>query len=518
MNLVICADGTWNTPDMIENGVPAPTNVFKFYNCVSRTDSRGDKQERYYHQGVGTEGSWLWRRIQGATGVGLGKNIKSGYRWLAATYKPGDKIFLIGFSRGAYTVRSLGGMISRCGLADLPWTNTPKQAWAAVDLIYEEYRKSDDSRILASADLPFHNAKAGELPVKKTPIHFIGVWDTVGSLGLPDDLALFPRLTRLMRQSFHDTEISDIVRHARHAVAIDERRQSFIPTLWQPNSKVDMKQLWFPGVHADVGGGYGRSGLSDGALLWMIREAEQFGLRFEASMVSQIRPSHRDVLHQSVQGIFTRMKTRPRGAPLIDHKARSNNLHHSAYGRQKGGALTQGEYWRQQRVPAQVRISAKDPWNQTGIYLEKGKTYSFSASGEWLDASIKCGPDGPTRGKIQFRKVAYFLAGAAGLLQAALRAMRQNERVSVRFAKRVPHAPWFALIGVVANDFPPPPPKPKWDQVVKPLPHETFVIGTGTTFAPNESGYLFCFANDAWNKYDNNRGTIGLTVEEVRPA
>jgi len=520
MNLMICADGTWNTPDMRENGIPAPTNVFKFFNCVSRfTTTTDDKQERYYHQGVGTEGTVIRRGFDGGTGTGLGKNIKSAYRWLAATYTPGDHIYLIGFSRGAYTVRSLGGMISRCGLAVLPWSNNPKQAWDAVGRIYEEYRHKKASTIQASADLPFHHATAGELPVQKTPIHFIGVWDTVGSLGIPDDFALLDKFDSIKRHGFHDTEISDIVSHARHAVAIDERRQNFVPTLWRPNAKVDMQQVWFPGVHADVGGGYSRCGLSDGALLWMIKEAQKVGLHFDESSVSQIRPNERDVLHDSVQGFFKQMKTRPRGIPHFDHAARSGEVHGSAYNRQAAQSLTQGEYWRQRQIPAEVNIYAKELWNNTGIFLEAGKPYLLTATGEWMDASIKCSPAGASDGSFQPAELIYGLGNLAGGLQSLIRKVAGNERRSVPMARRLPGAPWFALIGVVANDYPPPPLQPPQDAKVEPLPHETFVIGSGTTFVPSASGYLFCFANDAWHFYGNNRGSVRLRVEALpKPA
>jgi hypothetical protein len=503
---------------MMEFGVPAPTNVFKFFNCVSRMENEDTKQERYYHQGVGTEGTGLRRMFEGGTGTGLGKNIKSAYRWLAATYKPEDNIYLIGFSRGAYTVRSLGGMISRCGLANLPWTNSSTHAWDAVDRIYEEYRHQKVSTIAASADLPFHHAESGSLPARTTPIHFIGVWDTVGSLGIPDDFALLDKFDSIKRHGFHDTEISDIVRHARHAVAIDEKRQNFVPTLWKPNPKVDMQQVWFPGVHADVGGGYGRCGLSNGALLWMIKEAAKVGLIFEQEAVKQIEPDERDVLHDSVQGVFKKLKTRPRGIPLLDHSAPSPEIHISAYERQKVAPLAQGEYWHQRRVPDEVNVYAQELWNNTGIFLEAGKEYLLTASGEWMDASIKCSPGGATDGSFQPGELLYGIGNLAGGIQSLIRKVEGNERRSVPLARRVPGAPWFSLIGVIANDFPPPPSEPPADGKVEPLPHETFVIGTGTSIVPNASGYLFCFANDAWHFYGNNRGSVRLKVEAWNPS
>lgn len=118
-NLIVCADGTWNTPEQKEHDIPIPTNVVRLYNAVAKKSEGGIKQLKYYHPGVGTDGTW-WEKLAGGTvGVGLSKNIRSAYKWLAANYQPGDRIYLFGFSRGAYTVRSLATMISVCGLLDL---------------------------------------------------------------------------------------------------------------------------------------------------------------------------------------------------------------------------------------------------------------------------------------------------------------------------------------------------------------------------------------------------------------
>ncbi|MGZ9106339.1 MAG: phospholipase effector Tle1 domain-containing protein, partial [Rhodoplanes sp.] len=114
-NLVVCCDGTWNTPDDTDGGMPAPTNVRRLFNALADKDDSGTAQKKYYHPGVGTSGRW-WKRIAGGGGgAGLADNVKSAYQWLAYNYRPGDNIFLFGFSRGAFTVRSLSGMIDCCG-------------------------------------------------------------------------------------------------------------------------------------------------------------------------------------------------------------------------------------------------------------------------------------------------------------------------------------------------------------------------------------------------------------------
>ena len=110
-------------------------------------------------------------------------------------------------------------------------------------------------------------------------MHFIGVWDTVGALGIPDHLGVLNLLEEPNKYKFHDTQLNPLVKHARHAIAVDEMRQSFEPTLWTRTEGRDVKQVWFPGAHSDVGGGYRETGLSDGALAWMVAEAEDKGWR-----------------------------------------------------------------------------------------------------------------------------------------------------------------------------------------------------------------------------------------------
>jgi uncharacterized protein (DUF2235 family) len=299
-NLVICCDGTWNTPDQLDKGAPAPTNVVRLYNAVADVDNQGLEQTRYYHPGVGTNGGWWDKAVGGGTGAGLDNNIMSAYQKLCYCYQPGDAIYLFGFSRGAYTVRSLGGFIGRCGLlriTDLP----PKEVWSRIQtLLTQGYRRKTEQREDWSAQgWEFHN-KAGE----SIPIHFIGVWDTVGALGIPDDMALLNLLDNRERYTFHDTSLHPSVKHARHALAMDEHRASFQPTLWsEPPENTVLKQIWFPGVHSDVGGGYQNCGLADGALKWMIDEASATGLSFNADIVKQVKPDLYDTM--SAEETFT---------------------------------------------------------------------------------------------------------------------------------------------------------------------------------------------------------------------
>lgn len=264
--IVICCDGTWNRADQEKNGVPCPTNVVKLASRVAKgTDA--ERQIIYYDQGVGT-GNVVDRFTGGAFGHGLGENILSAYRFLVANYELGDEIFLFGFSRGAFTARSLAGMIRNCGILK---RIAIKHYREAVQLYMNRGDPPYDSR---SVEFRKEHALGGGTDI---PIKFIGVWDTVGSLGIP--LRGLRSLT-IRKYQFHDTELSRTVENAYHALAIDEFRAPFEPTLWKSTKKEgqEIKQVWFVGAHSDVGGGYDEPGLSDIALDWMLQMAENCGL------------------------------------------------------------------------------------------------------------------------------------------------------------------------------------------------------------------------------------------------
>lgn len=512
MEFVVCCDGTWNTPDDLDQGIPAPTNVVKLRNILADTGPEGARQRVYYHPGVGADGTRWERLAGGGMGEGLEKNVQSAYYWLATTYRPGGRIWLFGFSRGAYTVRSLSGMISQCGLLDLSDPAIPPEtAWASVDAVYRAYRRKSDGtpKMVALRDMPFHGVPPGKPTLLSTKIHFIGVWDTVGALGVPDDMALLNLIDDPVKFEFHDTDLSAAVVHARHAVAMDERRQSFEPTLWiDTPPRQELKQVWFPGVHGDVGGGYWRCGLSDGALKWMVDEASALGLAFKPGGVQQIKSDPRDVLHDSRTGIFKALKTRPRAVPLVD-TASSMAVHPSAHTRRENPPIAQGAYWPSVTLapakPKTAEIFARQHWNATGLYLEGGVTYRFTAEGQWIDGSIACGPDGAADGRLDLGKAFHLVGTALGKLEKVYKGLTGNPQADFVLTRREEEIDWFALVGMVANGWKPP-------DSPRDRPNQIFRIGSGTTFTPALGGYLYCFANDAWQTYDNNRGSIRLTV------
>lgn len=266
--LVLCCDGTWNTPDQL-----SPTNVTKIALAIAREDDNGREQRSFYHLGVGTN---RWERIRGgAFGFGLSRDVRDVYRFLVQNFEPGDELFFFGFSRGAFTARSTAGFVRNCGILR-------KEFADRVDEAYALYRNRSSNTHPKSVEATlFRRSYSYE-----TRIRFIGVFDTVGALGVPlDGLRLVNLLNR--RWQFHDTDLSTTVDAAFQALAIDEKRGPFRPTLWTRSAdspKADSQQLeqvWFTGVHSDVGGGYPQRELSDIPLLWMVDRASRSGLAFQ---------------------------------------------------------------------------------------------------------------------------------------------------------------------------------------------------------------------------------------------
>ncbi len=265
--LVICSDGTWNKPDQTSGGLPSPTNVVKLMQAIPASDATGMEQRVFYHSGVGAEGGWWSRFTGGAFGEGIDDIIEANYRFLIENYDPNDELFLFGFSRGAYLARSTVGLIRNCGLLK-------REHLDQFDAAYALYRRRDEaSHPRAEESTAFRAAYSHE-----PRIRFIGVWDTVGALGIP----VTPlRFWSKVFYEFHDVMLSTWVDYAYQALAVDEHRKPFAPTLWQ--AQIDAKgqtleQAWFAGAHRNVGGGYADHGLSDLALIWLAEKAQACGL------------------------------------------------------------------------------------------------------------------------------------------------------------------------------------------------------------------------------------------------
>ncbi len=281
--IAIFADGTWNSPERGD-----ATNVLQMARAVCPV-SDGIEQVAFYDWGVGTDRKTI---AGGITGAGIDKNIMDCYRFLVHNYNPNDELYLFGFSRGAYTARSLAGFIRNCGLLKREHASRIPSAYRLYRMRSAASSPDEDRAVNFRQDFAVANI---------TPIEFVGVWDTVGALGVP-----VPFWGTLGEREFlfHDTEPSKIVKHARHAVAIDENREDFSPTLWSPKPGLDLQQVWFAGVHSDIGGGYDEVGLSHCASQWMLKEASNVGLEFEAHFVDNLKPDPTDKQHNERKGIY----------------------------------------------------------------------------------------------------------------------------------------------------------------------------------------------------------------------
>lgn len=509
--LIICNDGTWNSPDQEENGIPAPTNVVKLFNALADRDDTGLEQRKYYHPGVGAEGGLFDSITGGAVGVGISNHIRSAYHWLGTNYEPGDEIYIYGFSRGAFTARSLGGFVGR-GLLDLRGL-PPKEAWDRVQTAYDQgYRNPHGTRPdWAAPNWAFFDAGP-------TPIRFIGVWDTVGALGVPDDLELLNLFENRDKWRFHDTSLGAHVRTARHAMAIDEIRASFTVTRWSNAAQhADAKEIWFPGVHSDVGGGYAVTDLSDGALLWMLDESEAAGLHFRPGIRGVLKPNPLGVMHSSYKGAFAKLRSRPRSvdALLPNNQQSAAQFHSSALQRQAVSPIAYPAYRPTRRLAVgefhTVDVYADTHWNDTGLYLESGQAYTFSATGEWLDSKDACDWKGTQNSELTSSDIIRGIGNFLGKFEAVAKKVTQNASTDFLGTKRVEQFRWFTLVGAVTNDagigsVVPNDGSPSPHQYVDLPAHES------TPLVVASPGYLYCFPNDVWSLYNNNHGSVRLTI------
>jgi uncharacterized protein (DUF2235 family) len=288
--IVVCCDGTWNVANQEH-----PTNVVKLALAVKEKDSAGVAQQVFYSAGVGTKRGARFRG--GAFGVGLGGNVRECYRFLVENYEPGDRLFFVGFSRGAFTARSAAGMVRNSGI-----------------LRREHADRLDDAFGLYRSRDPIHAPRGTEATLFRrsfshvTRIHFIGVWDTVGALGIPvlgRRLGIAKLINR--RWGFHDTALSRTVDLAYHALAIDEERGPFAPAMWHQQEQAGdqtLEQVWFAGAHSDVGGGQADPSLSEIPLLWIVDKAAAAGLDFDDPYFAEKLRPERDERDERDEGRY----------------------------------------------------------------------------------------------------------------------------------------------------------------------------------------------------------------------
>jgi uncharacterized protein (DUF2235 family) len=342
-NIVFCADGTWNGPGGDANDTSPPSNVWKLFLALAGELDPGTlplahEQEKVltgpnpqvakYLHGVGDSSLIIDRLFGGVFGSGTIERIVRGYTFVSRNYEDGDRIYLVGFSRGAYTARALGGLIGDMGLLNNDGNRLDDKA-LAYRLGAMTWRAHREKRIAARSGtavnaglmsvfqnvldgLPHFVSKdlaAGDLVPSRNRIRAIGVWDTVGALGIPLYLDTDERVDVFR---FADTNLNANVENGLHAISLDEQRDDFEPTLWQNRDNVT--QVLFPGAHSDVGGGYpaNQTGLSDGALTWMIARLAALGLHFNNALglapADPLAVAHRPW----AKGIFASLRHSPR--------------------------------------------------------------------------------------------------------------------------------------------------------------------------------------------------------------
>lgn len=286
--IAIFFDGTWNDVD----GDAPLTNVAKLHKALRSADGNRFRQVGHYVEGIASSMGEIAQFLKGAVGYGVEERIQRAYGLLAADYEPGDEIHIFGFSRGAYQSRSLASFITLFGVPKHGAGFDPAKAWALYRTRESRRNDSDVAALRAAAHYPVR-------------IKCVGVWDTVGNLGNPFVSGFVSR-----KFAFHDVRLTDQIEIGLHALSIDDVRGPFRPSLWTlpegqmlaPNQHIE--QVWFAGSHADVGGGFAETALSDIALRWMVERATATtGIAFDDALIA--RTTHPDPLgpqHSSATG------------------------------------------------------------------------------------------------------------------------------------------------------------------------------------------------------------------------
>ncbi len=539
-SIVILCDGTSNRPDQQEDGEAAATNVWKLYKALGCDET----QVTWYQAGVGSDtsstaaevrrtkavlasvganpgsqvaayGGRILRLFEGAFGSGISEGIVNGYTEIVRQYRPGDRIYLIGFSRGAYTARCIAGVISRCGLL------RSENLRHAPDMV-QLYRTREDQHAFVHV--------RPELVHADPSIEFVGVFDTVAALGVPLWGWWF-RASPIWKIGALATDPVEACRHVYHALAMDERRSQFFPTLYNdprhngggkrgPRDRLKtLEQVWFRGAHADIGGGYARHDLSDITLGWMMDAMRHHGLRFHDGTRDALRPDPLGRLHDELArkpgwvlfGSWPRWHPVPGAVP----DQQGTTLHPSVLER---ADAVQERTGRPDLVRLQPGASlafvaeARRDWNRTGVVIEHGATYRLTYLGSrWRDAETPpCAPDGQeAQGVFDLRR--WLTAG-----------------------RRLRWQPWMRLVATVAHPR-------KWELREKGLPElvellfhndpweltrQLAAIGQDlatpdmSVLIHNEApaGVMYLFANDWWQTASNNSGGAWLRIAHVTAA
>ena len=453
--IVVCSDGTGNR-DIKGRG----TNVFKLFEAVDlnghRTDPALRPQIALYDDGVGTEDFKPLKVFAGATGFGLSRNVRQLYREIARIYDPGDDIYLFGFSRGAFTVRTLAGFIGTCGIVDASRTGSALDLRRVVRRAYRIYRKRYVTPLQSLFYGPPDPAAVERFKTEhchpdSSGIAFIGVWDTVDAVGMPFHLSDVINLT-VYRFKFPDPYLGRHVARACHAVALDDERASFAPLVWQPRSDADrerIEQVWFAGVHSNVGGGYPKQGMSLVTLEWMLQNAHDAGLR----VLVRDRELYRehanvdDKLYDSRAGVGMFYRWKPRDmAQICADNAVAPVLHLSVLERTAHGT---DDY-----APGNLAPTAAVTFTRTG---DRAKDEAAALRAAAVQAVLRAGDAGDGRsllsrvpGAIVVGRLSYYAYLATCTLAIVAASAPEGARTT---PKAFAHNAWTLVVNIVTLDI-----------------------------------------------------------------
>ncbi|KAJ5102766.1 hypothetical protein N7532_003295 [Penicillium argentinense] len=303
--IILCLDGTWvnsdkgyNRPtlDQPNATLQVPSNVTRLYRSLKKRDLDGTGQVLYYQPGVGSTGGIADTIAGGVFGAGVSENMREAYSFVAANYEAGDEIILVGFSRGAFTARGVAGLISEIGLLNSKGMEVFYPIFKDVQNLRNPHYKDKFPTVpFPNKPIPPDRGKEYRRRLEeggftrlydpdgyKITIRCVAVWDTVGSLGIPDI-----SLTNKLEIPFYDTHLTNDIQYAFQALALDEDRASFSPAIWErpPNVLTDLRQVWFPGAHSNIGGGLPDQELANVTMAWMMDQLSSIGVSFEEDTI-----------------------------------------------------------------------------------------------------------------------------------------------------------------------------------------------------------------------------------------
>lgn len=329
-NIILCSDGTWD-----KGGDGTPSNVWQLYQTLD-LETTEPRQVAFYEDGVGTGNFRLFKTLGGAFGFGLRRNVCHLYQHLLNHYEPGDRIYLFGFSRGAYTIWLLTQMVAEYG-ATAEITDHLADAFEAIRQKYASGKNTEAPAELR-ARLGIQQDPTDPSSDNFVAIHFVGLWDTVDALGGPYD-QLKGIINKLYTYQFHKLSRKPVanIKQGYQALAIDEARAPFLPVLWDeseqlPDQKIE--QVWFAGVHSNIGGGYPKPGLSLVTFSWMLDKAKSAGLEIIEleSTILHNRANVHSRLYDSRAGLAAYYPYRPRNIGFFqrEHAKTTARIHYSA--------------------------------------------------------------------------------------------------------------------------------------------------------------------------------------------